>query len=89
MAFIAGKAVDFPLYPNPANEEVYVGVTSFQGQPLTIRVLNSLGQVVRVIQIDEVQTDVEIIDTRMFSAGLYQMELTNETFRAAKKFILE
>jgi hypothetical protein len=89
MAFKAAGVTDFLLYPNPANEEVYVGIEPFQGQPLTIRVLNSLGQVVRIVQIDEVQTEVEIIDTRMLSAGLYQVELTNDTFRAAKKFVLE
>lgn len=88
VAGTAGTGFDFLLFPNPAKDEVYLGLEQFIGRPVTLRVLNALGQSVLEIRIPEVQTDLEVLDLSQLGSGWYQVELRSEEIRVARKFVL-
>jgi hypothetical protein len=79
---------DFTLFPNPASDEIFVGLEAFAGMPVTLRIFNTLGQLVQEIRIPEVQSDIEVLDVRAFGPGMYQMELSSGEVRIGRKFVL-
>lgn len=58
---VASK-MDFTLYPNPTWHQVNVELEDFIGLPVQLILYNQLGQIVRIIRIDEVQMPTQRID---------------------------
>ena len=79
--------VDFLIYPNPSkgtfNVEFDASVTTSE-----IRVLNSLGQVVRVFN-QEARTNVRILHLEDMARGIYFVELRTDKGTGLKKVVIE
>jgi len=84
------KAEYFILYPNPANEIVYLfmGTNATQNNDLKVKVFNMLGQMVEEIAIQN--TTTELSTKNWGTAGVYFVEVTksDNTVLMTKKVIV-
>ena len=84
------KAEDFVLYPNPANEVVYLvmGSNTNQNNDLKVKVFNMLGQKIEETAIQN--TTTELSTKNWGTAGVYFVEVTNtnNTVLITKKVIV-
>ena len=71
------KAEDFVLYPNPANELVYLfmGTNATQNNDFKVKVFNMLGQTIEEIAIHN--TTTELSTKNWGASGVYFVEVTN------------
>jgi hypothetical protein len=65
----------FEAYPNPTSGELNVALTQYVGQAVRLEVYNLTGQLLRFVEIDEVQTTVERLDLSGFSNGMYMIRV--------------
>lgn len=75
VSYLNNPAV-FNIYPNPTDGNVFVDLNLNTEDDVKIRVLNSLGKVVQVIEKDNVIQDKIAIDLNDFSVGIYLVETT-------------
>jgi hypothetical protein len=78
------------LYPNPSDGELFAVLSGWEGQPVRLKVYDSLGKMVLQQVINE-PDGVQLVSLPADSpAGLYIMELSNEAgTQVAKKFVLQ
>ena len=71
---------EFEIFPNPAVNEVYVGLKSFAGKPAQISILNNIGQVMQTVQFDALPVEKVRLDLSNLGSGLYfvRMEVEGE-----------
>jgi hypothetical protein len=62
---------EFEIFPNPAVNEVYVGMKSFAGKAAQISILNNLGQVVQNVQFDALPVEKVRLDISSLGNGIY------------------
>jgi len=68
--------LDISVYPNPAQDEVYVSWRTDANQPLTIRLYNSLGQTLTETAISKPEASgTQTLSLRTLSKGLYLVEV--------------
>jgi len=80
---------DIALYPNPADNEIYLALEALAGQQATINISNTMGQTVQVFSLEEI-TDAPLhIQTDTYASGLYFIYIqTNDNQRISKKFVI-
>ncbi len=76
------------IFPNPANEKINISLVMNDNANLTIRLINTLGKVVYIIEENNIQRTDRIIETGNLSAGIYFLELSTENGRVLEKIIL-
>jgi lysyl endopeptidase len=76
------------VFPNPANEKINISLVMNDNANLTIRLINTLGKVVYIIEENNIQKTDRIIETTNLSAGIYFLELSTENGRVLEKIIL-
>jgi len=85
------KTEDFVLYPNPANEVVYLvlGSNTNQTNELKVKVFNILGQSIEEQPIQN--TTTELSTKNWGAAGVYFVQITNQnnTTSITKKVMVE
>lgn len=74
---------DVFVYPNPANDKLYVKITNFNDK-YNYTVFNSLGQIVIEGKVDNYNN---VINLNGLREGIYFLELTNGKERLSAKFI--
>jgi len=68
--------LDISVYPNPAQDEVYVSWRTDANEPLTIRLYNSLGQTLTETAISKPEASgTQTLSLRNLSKGLYLVEV--------------
>lgn len=68
--------LDISVYPNPAQDEVYVSWRTDANEPLTIRLYNSLGQTLTETAISKPEASgTQTLSLRTISKGLYLVEV--------------
>jgi bilirubin oxidase len=79
---------DFSLYPNPANEKLYVSFNNQETKVYYISILNLVGKAVLMLPRPELGNGIDISS---LSAGTYFVQLTDDKTKAVtvKKFIKE
>ena len=80
--------IDFDVFPNPATNLVNVNLATYLGKAVDLTVYNSLGQVVKFIQLDDVQYQTEQIQVAELQNGSYYIEVRTEGDIQTKKFII-
>ncbi len=75
---------EFKLFPNPANAIVNLDLSAFENQPVTIKVLNMLGQ--EVYQ-DKTLNRAATIKTENWSEGIYLVSIETSQHRYTQKLI--
>lgn len=79
-------AKDFILYPNPANDKLYVSFVDPTMQAYYIRITNAVGKTLFMLPRPELESGIDISS---LSAGIYFIELTDDATKltTTKKFI--
>ncbi|MFY7734296.1 MAG: multicopper oxidase domain-containing protein [Bacteroidia bacterium] len=79
---------DFSLYPNPANEKLYISFNNHETKVYYISILNLVGKAVLMLPRPELGNGIDISS---LSAGTYFVQLTDDKTKAVtvKKFIKE
>jgi hypothetical protein len=80
-------ATEVNLYPNPVVQTATVNLSSFNGQPVTVRVMNTLGQV--VLDLGEVTTSTLSLDAQSFAPGMYILNLNAATKNEYVRFMIQ
>ncbi|MEM6318520.1 MAG: SdrD B-like domain-containing protein [Bacteroidota bacterium] len=77
------------VFPNPAQEEVFVNLKSHAGKKANIQIVNTYGQVVQQLEIDELPQQPVRINLDNFQNGLYHLTIQMEnTSRVARKILV-
>ncbi len=76
------------LYPNPANDVVNLEVAAFNGQALTIQVVNQFGKIVKTQEIKEANADMIPISLHNVANGFYYITVYLTSEKVSKKFIV-
>lgn len=74
----------FNLFPNPANEQIYIGMKEITGEK-EITVVDAIGKVVFK---KKSASETEIINTKAFSNGIYYMILKSDNTIQNQKFVV-
>ena len=69
---------EFEVFPNPATNEVFVGLNAFAGRAAQISVLNSLGQLMQTQAIDALPEGKVRLDISNLSTGVYFVRMQVE-----------
>ena len=89
------KAVNFNIdlegisaFPNPAQDELFISVKPLIGKAGTLTMLNQYGQVVRSIELENIESDILRINTSEFSNGLYYLNVATKEQKAFTKKVM-
>jgi len=76
--FEPGSIAELFLFPNPTSDELFADFSPWQGQRLTVQVLDSRGQRVQQLEITAIE-DAQALDLRReLPSGLYFLEVLTE-----------
>ncbi len=78
----------FGLFPNPATGEVYVDLSEFEGQAVTLRLIGQMGNVVSTIEIAKATATAQLIDLKGFDNGIFQVEMVSNGVRRVAKLVV-
>lgn len=76
---------DFIIYPNPANNEVWIGLNSFKRQQVTLVLLDMLGKTVQQQVIQNTNAVPYRLDVANLPTGLYPIKVQVKGQRALMK----
>jgi len=80
---------EFQIYPNPASQELNVGLSNFIGKPATIQIHNTLGQKVQTRFINDISSEPINIGLKGFRSGVYTLTvLIDEEKEMTKLFVV-
>jgi regulation of enolase protein 1 (concanavalin A-like superfamily) len=68
----------FEAYPNPTTGELNVDLGQYIGRNVRVEVYSLTGQLLRFVEIDEVQTVVEQLDLSAFQSGMYLVKVKSD-----------
>ncbi len=74
----AEDAESISLYPNPVQDELNVALEGFAGRQVTMRIHNSLGQVVMQRNISRLEEQAERFNTSQLQSGMYYLNVQVE-----------
>lgn len=86
---IAGNRPGFNVYPNPANDVVNIDLTSFANEPLTIKVVNMLGQEVFHETENIAATTLKVLNTASWPRGVYLISVETDAGPVSKILVKE
>ncbi|MBI1288083.1 MAG: S8 family serine peptidase [Flavobacteriales bacterium] len=84
-AGITDLSAEVKLYPNPANETVYVALTRKWSTSVQMQLFNMLGE--RIETISAAPSDRIAMDVSELDAGLYFLQVTVEGLSTVKRFV--
>lgn len=79
---------DLNVFPNPANDFVFIFRETYAGQPATIRVSNATGIVLKHLEFDALPSEPVRLDVGNLPEGFYQISLQAEGFREIVKKLI-
>ncbi len=82
---IFGNRSDITLFPNPAGEYFMIDLLPYKGAEATITIANQLGQVVKTINLDEVDAAPLRVNLEQFINGYYNVQVQTVDGRATTK----
>jgi hypothetical protein len=69
-------ALDVQVYPNPASETVQVDLSQFSGRAVSVAMYAISGQLVRLVELDEVQEHLMPIAVHDLTEGMYLLQIS-------------
>ncbi len=79
---------ELTVFPNPAKSEVFVNLKAYAGKNAQIQVVNTYGQIVKDLGIDEITTNAVRLDVNDVQTGLYHLRIQVENSDIITKKIL-
>ncbi|MBX2929630.1 MAG: S8 family serine peptidase [Saprospiraceae bacterium] len=68
----------FEAYPNPTSGELNVNLAQYLGRAVRVEVYGLTGQLLRFVEIEEVQTTVEQLDMSQLENGMYLVKVKSD-----------
>ena len=59
------------VYPNPAKQELFVDLAAYKGQKGIVQLVNSYGQIIQEVAIDDIPATAIRLDLQQAEAGLH------------------
>lgn len=85
---IAEMTNQLSLYPNPANNEIYLSLLTSNAQLCTVEISNQIGQVVYAGMLDFIENKTQRINIDDIAAGIYVVNISSKTgFYQKIKFV--
>jgi regulation of enolase protein 1 (concanavalin A-like superfamily) len=72
------RAASFEVYPNPTSGELNLNLTPYAGKSVRIELYSLEGKLMKVVEIDEVQTIVGQLDLSSIQRGMYLIQVKSE-----------
>ncbi|MBP7809511.1 MAG: T9SS type A sorting domain-containing protein [Bacteroidia bacterium] len=82
-------AVNYNVYPNPATDAVNVNLTNDKNEPVSLSVMNNLGQVVKSVVIGNVSDVNYHLSTFDLKSGIYYIKTSVGDKSTTKKLIIQ
>jgi len=82
------KTNSITVYPNPAQEELFVNLKQFAGKAGNIKIMNLYGQLVQEVAIDKIADDLIRLNMSNFQNGLYHLTIKVENAQPVTKKVL-
>lgn len=82
-----GLKYDFSVYPNPANDKLNISLINQKAENVSVKLLNNLGQLVKVIELGNSTTINHQIDLKGLSSGIYIIKTHVGSASSSKKLI--
>ncbi len=82
------KVPDFGLFPNPAQDVVFMDLKRFLGKEVTISIQDQLGRAVYVQEVDDLSIPIHQIELRDFDNGLYIIQVKTDGYQSIAKKLL-
>jgi Ricin-type beta-trefoil lectin domain-like/Calx-beta domain/HYR domain/Secretion system C-terminal sorting domain len=80
---------DFGVFPNPANENVFVELRPFEGEAATLTIYNQLGASVRVVEVLKVDSNPVEISLNGIENGFYTINIQSASgVKASRKLVV-
>ena len=76
------------MYPNPADDRVFIDFGTTNVSNATIRVTNSLGQTIQTVNNNSVNSTETSINVSNFGTGIYFVTITADGQEATKKLVV-
>jgi hypothetical protein len=80
------QASNFSLYPNPANDELYIAFSDASKQVASVKITDALGRIVYQLSKPQLQNGIDI---SQLASGIYLLQVADEQTKipAVQKFI--
>jgi len=76
------------VFPNPAQEVLYMDLKTLAGKRGNIKIRNLYGQLVQALELDEISTQLMQIDLSSFQNGMYHLTIDAENTQPITKKVL-
>ncbi len=86
--YFAGDPNQMILFPNPADQEVFVSLKQYAGLPATIYLYNAVGIQMEVQQYDALPLGVIRLETAAYPAGVYAIKVQVEGRKQMSQILL-
>lgn len=78
--------IDFKLYPNPANESIFVELDPTESQNNTIRIYSITGN---LIQVEQAEIGITTISVNNYAKGVYFLTVSTDKGQKTKRFVVQ
>jgi len=82
------KVPDFGLFPNPAQEVVFMDLKRFLGKAVTISIQDQLGRTMYVQEVADLAVPIHRIELEDFDNGLYIIQVKTDGYQLVAKKLL-
>lgn len=83
------NSISLNLYPNPANDMVMIQAELENSSDVSIRLMNSIGQEVKTIEINNAQSIQHSFDVSELPTGVYLVNLKSDKSSTTKRLIIK
>ena len=73
------------IYPNPAQNEIFVSLGNYNGQNYILKMYNAIGELIHQQTVSSSQIK---IDTKVFVSGMYTLQISSEKDNWLKKVVI-
>jgi hypothetical protein len=84
---INGAAIS--VYPNPAENQFQIAFEGFQSENVSINILDNAGRIVQKISNNVLTNPVQVINTRGFQSGVYNIHVTSEKENFIQRIVIK
>ena len=82
------ESLDFMLFPNPVKDQLYLDLISYDGQEVSVEILNQLGQPVIQRRYAPFGESPVVFELNELSSGTYFVRLISGNSEKVKKFLI-
>ena len=78
----------YHIYPNPAQNELFINLRDYAGQKANIRLLNQLGQTIQTIAFDKLPSEAIQVDLTNTDNGLHLLTIQLENSQVVTEKVM-